>query len=455
MERVAAYIRVSTQEQKLHGISLDAQTEKLQSYADAHELQIVGWYRDEGVSGRKLIKKRPELQRMIQDAQRGLFTRIIFVKLDRFFRSVAEYHEAMKMLEPVVWTATEEKFDMTTASGRAFINMKLTIAEMEADQTGERIKLVNEYLVKTGQPLLPTRCLPICYACERDDQNRRVMVKRNAAEFSDLIEQVFLFGSVRSALREINRKYGVKWEYQYIVKALKNPLICGRYRDNMSYCEPYISKADYDRLQEIIRIPARERSGRSYLFSGLLVCPSCGRVMDVHAIKNHNQTKDSLSHYVSYYCRLSNSNRDICPGSSQISELAVERAMLRILDERLGSLRVEFGDLEPAAIYDPSREIEALKSELDRLSYVFTKGRIPIDAYESRYEELSAQISALESSAVEIKKPQAIASLPADWLEIYDSLDAEHRRAFWRSIVKSIEPDFDSKPRGVKAVIWL
>ena len=32
IEEVAAYIRVSTQEQKLHGISLEAQEEKLRDY---------------------------------------------------------------------------------------------------------------------------------------------------------------------------------------------------------------------------------------------------------------------------------------------------------------------------------------------------------------------------------------------------------------------------------------
>ena len=76
IERVAAYIRVSTQEQKLHGLSLDAQKEKLKEYAEKHGLKIVQWYMDEGVSGRKRIRNRPELQRMIRDAEAGKFDRI-------------------------------------------------------------------------------------------------------------------------------------------------------------------------------------------------------------------------------------------------------------------------------------------------------------------------------------------------------------------------------------------
>ena len=122
---------------------------KLTEYAEEHKMKIVEWYVDEGVSGRKLIKNRPELQRMIQDAEKGKFDRIIFIKLDRFFRSVAEYHECMKRIAPVVWTTTEEQYDLSTANGRMLVNMKLTIAEMEADQTGERINIVTALRIFT------------------------------------------------------------------------------------------------------------------------------------------------------------------------------------------------------------------------------------------------------------------------------------------------------------------
>lgn len=169
IQPAAAYIRVSTEEQKLHGISIDAQIMKLNEYAEKNNLKIVEWYKDEGVSGRKPIRQRPELQRMLDDAQAGRFERIIFIKLDRFFRSVAEYHECMKKLGRVTWTATEEKYDLSTANGRAFVNMKLTIAELEADQTGERIKIVNEYKAKNGQALTGSQSMPLGYKVEKVD----------------------------------------------------------------------------------------------------------------------------------------------------------------------------------------------------------------------------------------------------------------------------------------------
>ena len=96
LKRVVYYIRVSTEEQKIHGLSLDAQRMKLDEYAQAHNFVYVGTYADEGISGRKPIKKRPQLQKMLQDAQKNMFDLIIFIKLDRYFRSVAEYHACQK-----------------------------------------------------------------------------------------------------------------------------------------------------------------------------------------------------------------------------------------------------------------------------------------------------------------------------------------------------------------------
>jgi len=87
IERVAAYVRVSHQEQKLHGLSLDAQKMKLTEYAEKNHMKIVEWYVDEGVSGRKLIRNRPELQRMIHDAEESRFDRIIFI-LMLFFNGI-------------------------------------------------------------------------------------------------------------------------------------------------------------------------------------------------------------------------------------------------------------------------------------------------------------------------------------------------------------------------------
>ena len=236
VELVAAYVRVSTQEQKLHGLSLDAQRMKLQEYAKEHNMKIVGWYVDEGVSGRKLIRRRPELQRMIQDAEKGLFTRIIMIKLDRFFRSVAEYHECMKQIAPVVWSTTEEDYDLTTANGRMLVNMKLTIAEMEADQTGERIKIVNEYKTATGQPL--TGMQPFGWMIAKDETTGRKKVVKDLDEapiLEDAIQHFLTYQSKRKTVLYLHSKHHLSMSLQTFGLLLENTMLYGAYRDNPQY----------------------------------------------------------------------------------------------------------------------------------------------------------------------------------------------------------------------------
>ena len=73
----------------------------------------------------------------------------------------------MKQISPVTWTATEEDYDLTTANGRMLVNMKLTIAELEADQTGERINIVNEYKVSTDEKIYTRESLRLSLSLEK------------------------------------------------------------------------------------------------------------------------------------------------------------------------------------------------------------------------------------------------------------------------------------------------
>lgn len=64
MKKVFLYIRVSTEEQAIHGLSIEAQTAALQEWAKANRYKVVGVYTDAGISARKPASKRPELQRL-------------------------------------------------------------------------------------------------------------------------------------------------------------------------------------------------------------------------------------------------------------------------------------------------------------------------------------------------------------------------------------------------------
>ena len=99
MIRAGLYIRVSTDEQALHGLSLDSQREALTAYAKEHNMQIVDIYADEGITARKALNKRLEFQRLMSDVKQGKIDLILVTKLDRWFRNIKDYHNTQDILE--------------------------------------------------------------------------------------------------------------------------------------------------------------------------------------------------------------------------------------------------------------------------------------------------------------------------------------------------------------------
>ena len=458
IEEVAAYVRVSSQEQKLHGLSIDAQKQKLTEYAEKHNLKIVEWYMDEGVSATRPIAKRPELQRMVYDARKGRFKRILFIKLDRFFRSVAEYHACMKMIEPVIWTATEEKYDLSNANGRAFVNMKLTIAELEADTTGERIKIVNDYKVKSGMPLGGTRCMPFCYAVEpvSEDSKTKHIVKRNEEMMQDLISHVMVNKSIRGGMSYINNKYGTSLRYMAVANVLRNTMIYGTYKGNPNYCEPYVTKEMFDELQQIVeRSPRTSTDEYPYIFTGLIKCPKCGGTLNGTSHVTKSKYGKQYTYYA-YRCHKHKIHKQ-CDFTFLVFENKFEKLMLDQTEKIMKEQELRNIEITEKGSKVSKYNVKDLQTELDRLNYSWQKGRIKnVEEYDRKYDEIVAKIAEAESSVKEKPKDfsQIKETLSAGWKSIYESLDNYHKRAFWRSFVKEIQIDWGASKKDLDDIIF-
>lgn len=459
IERVAAYVRVSTQEQKLHGLSLDAQKMKLSEYAEKNNMKIVEWYIDEGVSGRKLIRNRPELQRMIHDAEEGKFDRIIFIKLDRFFRSVAEYHECMKRISPVIWSTTEEEYDLTTANGRMLVNMKLTIAEMEADQTGERIRIVNEYKVQTGQPLVGDDSLPFGFVIKKDPETGRKKVVRDPEEepiLRDVINHYLTHQSKKKALVYLHTKHHVGMPYNSLSKLLQNTMLYGEYRGNPSYCEAYIDKETFDKIQDILKRNVKHNTtqNRAYIFSGLIKCPGCGS--SLKGCTSVHKRKNSVGRYKKYRCGNWRQN-GTCEFSKVVSENSFERLMLANIEKYLEEAKIRAAEVQDAGEEKaPQYDVDAIHEEIDRLNYSWQTGKIrKVEQYEKQYAELTEKLGKAEEERghIVVKDFSKVDAILQDgWKGVYNALDDEHKRAFWRSFIKSIEIDWTTEKKEVARV---
>ena len=81
MNNAVIYARFSSDKQTEN--SIEAQVRACEDYAEIHGYTINKIYSDEAVSAKN--DRRPEFQKMIKDAEKGLFQTVLVHKYNRFF----------------------------------------------------------------------------------------------------------------------------------------------------------------------------------------------------------------------------------------------------------------------------------------------------------------------------------------------------------------------------------
>lgn len=443
---IAAYVRCSHEEQKLYGYTIDAQKEALQAWANENGMKIVEWYVDEGVSARKKVKNRPELQRMINDAEAKKFDKIVFTKLDRYFRSVAEYHDTQKRLESarVDWQAIHEDYDTSTTEGRFKINLYLTLAEQEADRTADRIKKVFEYKVKHGQPLSGKQ--PVGLTIREIDGMKRVVIdetKRHIVE--DAFAHFETYNSIHAVLRHINLKHGKAIEYKEMKTLLKEEKYSGHFRGNPAYCEAIIDRERWERVQTMLKRNIKKNVvGNVFLFTGLVRCESCGRVMI-----GRSQLNKYGKRYWYYTCKRAQIDR-VCTHMRAVNEQRIEERLLATLEEELRNYILSASVEENTECADQiAKEKAAINRRLKKLKHLYIEDMIEFDEYELEYKQLKKQLGAIV--------PPEKADLTAarkfleniDVLEMYPTFTREEKQALWRSIIRRIDCNDANETRPI------
>lgn len=150
--RAIAYVRVSTEKQTDHGVSLQAQRTKLEQYATVYDLDLVDVVVDAGVSAKSL--DRPGLSRALRALQRGEAEGLLVVKLDRLTRSVRDLGELVEgyfAKGDVALMSVSERIDTSTASGRLVLNVLASVSQWEREAVGERTSAAMQYKASKGE----------------------------------------------------------------------------------------------------------------------------------------------------------------------------------------------------------------------------------------------------------------------------------------------------------------
>ena len=444
--RVALYIRVSGEEQKIKGLSLEAQQERLEEYAREKGWLIVGVYIDAAKTARKNMHKRAEFQKMIEAVKRDEVDLLLFCRLDRWFRSVADYYKVMEILQAhgCDWKTTDEEYDTTSANGRLYINVKLSIAQNEADICGERIDVVFDSKIAHGT-VVSGSC-PFGYRV--NEEKRLEVLPEEAGIVQDAFNHFESTVSQRGTVKHIRETYGVNWCDATFRRMLSEPLYTGIYdrggRKNENFCPAIISREQFDKVQSLLKRNSRSApSGRVYIFTSILKCSEC----------NHNMVGRVAGRNRAYYYRCNQHfQRGRCSHKAEAREDVIEKWLFDNLESELNRVRLEWeikaAEKKKAVL---RTDKAALKRKLTKLKELYVNELIDIEEYKKDYEIYTAALRQLPEPTSEAPPDfEAVEKLlQSDFKNIYESLTREEKRTLWRSVISEIRIDSENNITGI------
>lgn len=433
------YIRVSTEEQALHGLSLGNQEDALISWAKNNNHNILGIYRDEGVSARKPYTKRPAIMQMIRDLPTKSPDLICFTKLDRWFRNIREYYKVQEILDAAScgWKAIWEDYDTTTASGRLHINIMLSISQDEADRTSERIKAVQASQIAAGAPI--TGNPPVGYKIATIDGKKRLVKDPERGKMlRAIVDHYFLTSSLIDTTKYCNATFGTRYQMRSIRQIFTNKILIGYYRGNPNYVEPYLTEAEFNRLQALINRHKRDPSPKAhaYLFSGLLRCPVCGYRL------SGTRTR-------AYYYYICMKHKDgLCKFNRSVSELQIEKFLANNIQSFFDAELIAW---KSRKLKKAAPRPEYFAAQLDRLNEMYLLGNIPKEKYESKSSEIKLKLAESKTKAsVKADGMERIKKiLSDDFPNVYAALDQNHRRMLWHGVLREIKINENREVVGV------
>ncbi len=360
---IAAYVRVSTQRQALvkEG-SLKNQEERIKSWFDYFNTQngsILNWdknvviFREEGKSA-KDIKQRPRFTDMLDEIKKGSFQNVVVASIDRIFRNIRDALDFITLINTsnVDFTSLKENFDTSTATGRAFLNIMMVFAQMEREQTSERVRIGNRQRIERG--LWTFARVPYGYEMNPDNIGTLNIIASERAGVELAFNKYLEKGSIRDVVRILNNngfrtKSGSLWKHDTVHRLLKNKAYIGliqvnkknqskgnenlpeadRYMEGKGNWNPIIDDDLFLQVQELLNENGKSRSNRikinpyPYIFQGgILQCSHCGDPM------HGTSTKKNKTKYIYYYC-------DNC--RLQITSKKLEEIVFKIIYDLLNS----------------------------------------------------------------------------------------------------------------------
>ena len=482
---VAIYARQSLE--KKDSISLESQANFcLNLINDGEEYKV---YTDSGYSGKNT--DRPALQELLKDIKSGKISKVLVYKLDRISRSVLDFNRLLELFKEynVEFNSYSENLDTSSPMGRAMINIISTFAQLEREQTAERVTDNYYARAKDGRFLGGT----VPYGFNKSStiiNGKSVPILVENKEQAQIIKYIFSLyaqrdlslGDVQRILnaQEIKSAKGTNWDSSKVSKILRSPLyvkanasiyhyykargclitndisdfigehgcfIIGkrkasdrRYTNvtdhqlSLSIHEGFIDadtflKCQY-KLDKNARITNNGQSQYSWL-SGLFKCAKCGSAMQIQ--------KSGKKLYVN--CRGKYVAK--CEGSKTIHLEEVHELVEAEIQKKLGELsstKIETSNINARAINEINIKITKIDEEIQGLlDKIIEATPTVMDYINKKIEELDQDKQELVKQLQDKKIDNSYEDLEEVFDVDFSSLDFDTKRKVARILISRIE----------------
>ena len=435
-------MRVSTEEQAIKGSSIDSQIEACVKKADTSNVLK---YADEGFSGELL--ERPALNRLREDACKGLITELICYDPDRLSRKLMNQlmiDDELRKKGIALTFVNGEYAD--SPEGQLFFSMRGAISEFEKAKIKERTSAGRLQKIKKGMVIKDSGL----FGYRINKEKRTLEIIEEEARIVRMIFDLFtdhssrFFGRVNGIALHLTKlgiptKKGAKvWHRQVVRQILMNPSYKGQYEQYKYDTEgSYVSKQAGgtaiiklrpEEERYVIEIPsvvsneqweyAQELLGKSrrkylqygthpYLLSGLVRCGNCGNTMTGKKNKSHGK-----DFYV-YECRKNYAGAKHKGCGKSMSENKLNKIAWDEIYKFITNPEKYRAFKEEEKTTHKADELELIQKEIEKAK----KGRQRLITFISLSEEDDLDIEEVKTQIVELQKKQNRLMIQYDKIE--------------------------------------
>jgi len=312
MKNIITYSRVSTEEQKKQGFSLNAQKERLFNFVRSQNYNILMHY-EEDYSAKTF--KRPEWVKLRNYCERSyqIIDMIIFTKWDRLSRNAIEAQLEIEWFREkgIEIYSVDNPLDFNLPESKVALAIYLSLSEIENDKISIRVK---EGLKKANEEGCWTSTPPYGYSCYRTSNNKPTLVPD---ENSNYVHDAFiLLASHEISVRQAwftMRSQGMMISSSQFYNLVRNITYTGKILLRSNYVKaerieglhaPIITTALFEKVQKRLdkrrQKPPKRKVNRDSLYPlrGYLKCSRCSKSLTASASTGRNP--DKKYHY--YHC---------------------------------------------------------------------------------------------------------------------------------------------------------